>query len=76
MSKGPLGRPPGSLNAPIAAFSMAVILCSYCIYSINIARRGVQSPSVLTIEDAKRREKQEVSWVQRALEEQAKEKKL
>ncbi|KAL5342523.1 hypothetical protein BJX70DRAFT_292680 [Aspergillus crustosus] len=43
--KKPLGRSSGSLNAPIAAFTMAVVLCSYCIYSINSARRGVQSQS-------------------------------
>ncbi|KAI9369106.1 hypothetical protein BJX61DRAFT_520947, partial [Aspergillus egyptiacus] len=39
MTKKSLGRSSGSLNAPIAAFTMAVVLCSYCIYSINSARR-------------------------------------
>ncbi|EEA23870.1 hypothetical protein TMatcc_006944 [Talaromyces marneffei ATCC 18224] len=77
MSKGPLGRPPGSLNAPIAAFSMAVILCSYCVYSINTARRGAQPTPVTTSENATRKEqKKAASWVQKALEEEQKERKV
>ncbi|KAL3437709.1 hypothetical protein BDV09DRAFT_161816 [Aspergillus tetrazonus] len=71
MSKKPLGRSSGSLNAPIAAFTMAVVLCSYCIYSINSARRGAHSHSMGTPEvsmQAKRRQKQE-DWVRVVLEE-------
>jgi hypothetical protein len=49
---------------------MAVILCSYCIYSINTARRGAQSTPGSTSEYAARREQKKVSWVQRALEEE------
>jgi hypothetical protein len=58
---------------------MAVVLCSYCIYSINSARRGahVQSQSqepdpASALSAAQRRLKQrerQDEWVQRALEE-------
>ncbi|KAL4921195.1 hypothetical protein BDW62DRAFT_140996 [Aspergillus aurantiobrunneus] len=79
MSKKPLGRPTGSLNAPIAAFTMAVVLCSYCIYSINSARRGshIQSQSSLAQSQSQsessmqvqRRQRQD-EWVNRVLEEE------
>ncbi|CEL02609.1 hypothetical protein ASPCAL03776 [Aspergillus calidoustus] len=80
MSKKPLGRSTGSLNAPIAAFTMAVVLCSYCIYSINSARRGAHVQSQFQESDSasaslsaaqrrcRQRERQD-EWVQRALEE-------
>ncbi|KAL2852794.1 hypothetical protein BJY01DRAFT_207612 [Aspergillus pseudoustus] len=71
MTKKPLGRSPGSLNAPIAAFTMAVVLCSYCIYSINSARRGAhtqESDSASVQRRLKQKDRQD-DWVQRALEE-------
>jgi hypothetical protein len=58
---------------------MAVVLCSYCIYSINSARRGAhvqsqfqESDSASALSAAQRRLKQrerQDEWVQRALEE-------
>ncbi|PKY02246.1 hypothetical protein P168DRAFT_329198 [Aspergillus campestris IBT 28561] len=66
------GRTPGSLSAPIAAFSMAVILCSYCVSSINTARREAQIPpgSVDTRHKQPTSDKAGTpSWVQKALEE-------
>ncbi|KAL5000690.1 hypothetical protein BDV10DRAFT_161776 [Aspergillus recurvatus] len=71
MSKKPLGRSSGSLNAPIAAFTMAVVLCSYCIYSINSARRSAHGQAMGTAEvlmQARRRQKQD-DWVKVVLEE-------
>lgn len=56
-----------SLNAPIAAFTMAVILCSYSLYSINSARRGAQTTSPSQNESRKKRDS---SWVQKALEDE------
>ncbi|KAK9580275.1 hypothetical protein V6Z96_006427 [Aspergillus fumigatus] len=66
----PLGRTTGSLNAPIAAFTMAIILCSYCISSINSARREAQSSPVTATTRAQKFsvEKSDQSWVQQALE--------
>ncbi|PYH45189.1 uncharacterized protein BP01DRAFT_357143 [Aspergillus saccharolyticus JOP 1030-1] len=66
-----LGRSSGSLNAPIAAFTMAVILCSYCISSINTARREAQSSSSVTSTTTTRQKRTDAqqSWVQQALEE-------
>jgi hypothetical protein len=55
---------------------MAVILCSYCVYSINTARRGAQATPASTSENAARREQKKVSWVQRALEEEEKERRV
>ena len=60
-----------SLNAPIAAFTMAIILCSYCFSSIRAARREAQqqpdaiNPHKRVIQP----EKKESSWVQQALDE-------
>ncbi|KAL4878590.1 hypothetical protein BJY04DRAFT_195780, partial [Aspergillus karnatakaensis] len=75
MAKKPLGRSSGSLNAPIAAFTMAVVLCSYCIYSINSARRGVQthqgqlgSEAAASASTVQRRQRQD-DWVKKVLEE-------
>ncbi|KAL4983598.1 hypothetical protein BDW68DRAFT_32358 [Aspergillus falconensis] len=71
MSKKPLGRSSGSLNAPIAAFTMAVVLCAYCIYSINSARRDAHGQAMGTAEvlmQAKRRQQQD-DWVKDVLEE-------
>ncbi|KAL4873135.1 hypothetical protein BDV12DRAFT_160438 [Aspergillus spectabilis] len=75
MSKKPLGRSSGSLNAPIAAFTMAVVLCSYCIYSINSARRGAHvhppaesSSSLPSLSSAQRKRRQD-EWVKSVLEE-------
>ncbi|ODM22358.1 hypothetical protein SI65_03204 [Aspergillus cristatus] len=68
-----LGRPAGSLNAPIAAFIMAVLLCSYCITSIRSARRESQSTNASASQREKaetRQQQQQLSWVHQALEEQ------
>ncbi|KAJ0420772.1 hypothetical protein BJY00DRAFT_121261 [Aspergillus carlsbadensis] len=83
MSKKPLGRSAGSLHAPIAAFTMAVVLCSYCIYSINSARRGAHvqnqfhefDSASVSLSAAQRRLKQrerQDEWIQRALEKMGK----
>ncbi|BDD56359.1 hypothetical protein MPDQ_001993 [Monascus purpureus] len=71
-----LGRTTGSLNAPIAAFTMAILLCSYCISSIRSARREAANPHPAGQDDHPRsyRERSSVSlrsesWVQQALEE-------
>ncbi|PLB38976.1 uncharacterized protein BDW47DRAFT_104035 [Aspergillus candidus] len=66
------GRTPGSLSAPIAAFSMAAILCSYCVSSINTARREAQTSSgSVDIRHKQPTSDKAVtpSWVQKALEE-------
>lgn len=59
-----------SLNAPIAAFTMAVLLCSYCMSSIRTARRDAQTqtPGLGSYQRATPERKDE-SWVQQALEE-------
>lgn len=61
-----------SLNAPIAAFTMAVLLCSYCFSSIRTARRDAQTKA-LTEDNASQRhlppERKDTSWIQQALEE-------
>ncbi|KAJ5231562.1 uncharacterized protein N7469_006150 [Penicillium citrinum] len=65
-----LGRSSGSLNAPIAAFTMALILGSYCISSIRTARRDAQGQSISAPDSAPRRpSKGKDSWIQQALEE-------
>ncbi|PWY86236.1 hypothetical protein BO70DRAFT_361065 [Aspergillus heteromorphus CBS 117.55] len=69
-----LGRSSGSLNAPIAAFTMALILGSYCISSIRTARREAQSaPTVGTTSTAttaaRAKTDSQNAWVQQALEE-------
>ncbi|KAL3481580.1 hypothetical protein BJX99DRAFT_253502 [Aspergillus californicus] len=73
MAKKPLGRSPGSLNAPIAAFTMAAVLCSYCIYSINTARRGAhgrnQFEAQASPSSVQRQRGAQDEWVRRALEE-------
>ncbi|KAL4964811.1 uncharacterized protein BDV14DRAFT_174328 [Aspergillus stella-maris] len=76
MSKKPLGRSSGSLNAPIAAFTMAVVLCSYCVYSIGAARRGTASQHSQAQADAAQRRMKSEGWVARALEEQSREKEV
>ncbi|CAI7564385.1 unnamed protein product [Penicillium glandicola] len=66
-----LGKPRGSLNAPIAAFTMAVILCSYCFSSIRTARRDaqIQAPGSTSSQRATQFARKDESWVQQALEE-------
>ncbi|KAJ5787260.1 hypothetical protein N7457_002250 [Penicillium paradoxum] len=68
-----LGKPKGSINAPIAAFTMAIILCSYCFSSIRTARRDAktQAPSLGpgTHQRANPSERKDESWVQQALDE-------
>lgn len=60
-----------SLNAPIAAFTMAVLLCSYCVSSIRTARRDAQTqaPGPGSYQRATPFERKDESWVQQALEE-------
>ncbi|OJJ53127.1 hypothetical protein ASPSYDRAFT_51233 [Aspergillus sydowii CBS 593.65] len=73
MTKKPLGRSTGSLNAPIAAFTMAVVLCSYCIYSINSARMGAhsgsESGSLASSSTSVQKRQRQDEWVKRVLEE-------
>ncbi|PWY93746.1 hypothetical protein BO94DRAFT_622103 [Aspergillus sclerotioniger CBS 115572] len=69
-----LGRSSGSLNAPIAAFTMALLLGSYCISSIHTARREAQSASSTTTTPRAKRTESQSSWVQQALEESREEK--
>lgn len=63
-----------SLNAPIAAFTMAVLLCSYCFSSIRTARRDAQMQTPAGSTSSRRHklsERNDESWVQQALEEKA-----
>ncbi|CEJ62023.1 hypothetical protein PMG11_10538 [Penicillium brasilianum] len=71
-----LGRSAGSINAPIAAFTMAVILCSYCFSSIRSARREAQESPVVPSSQQRvsHREKKDSSWIQEALDESRAEK--
>ncbi|KAE8136905.1 hypothetical protein BDV38DRAFT_283577 [Aspergillus pseudotamarii] len=62
------GRSSGSVNAPIAAFSMALILTSYCVSSIRTARREAQAPGTTTRQKPAEEKKEQVSWVQQALD--------
>ncbi|KAJ6108060.1 hypothetical protein N7523_009383 [Penicillium sp. IBT 18751x] len=68
-----LGRSAGSINAPIAAFTMAVILCTYCFSSIRTARREAQdkSPTEPISQRLSRQERKDSSptWIQQAIEE-------
>ncbi|EPS31179.1 hypothetical protein POX_h09478 [Penicillium oxalicum] len=66
-----LGRTRGSINAPIAAFTMAVILCSYCFSSIRTARREAQdSPGMPSSQQrVSGRADRDSSWMKEALEE-------
>ncbi|KAB8239861.1 hypothetical protein ETB97_002327 [Aspergillus alliaceus] len=63
------GRSSGSVNAPIAAFSMALILTSYCISSIRTARREAQSPTTAMRQKSPSDKAGQESWVQQALNE-------
>ncbi|EAW10136.1 uncharacterized protein ACLA_046010 [Aspergillus clavatus NRRL 1] len=64
----PFGRTAGSLNAPIAAFTMAFVLLSYCVSSIHSARReAAQSLPATTARVPA--DKSGQSWVQQALQE-------
>ncbi|KAL4889059.1 hypothetical protein BDV59DRAFT_205636 [Aspergillus ambiguus] len=76
-NKSPFGRPSGSINAPIAAFTMAVVLCSYCFSSIRSARREAHSLPTESPRQATRSSNtpQTQSWVQQALENQNSERK-
>jgi sensor domain CHASE-containing protein len=60
-----------SINAPIAAFTMAVILCSYCFSSIRTARQNAQTQASTgaSLQRSVPSERKDESWVQRALEE-------
>ncbi|KAJ5474628.1 hypothetical protein N7475_004194 [Penicillium sp. IBT 31633x] len=66
-----LGKPKGSINAPLAAFTMAIILCSYCFSSIHTARRDAQTKASGSgsYQRATPSERKDESWVQKALEE-------
>ncbi|KAE8147126.1 hypothetical protein BDV25DRAFT_161050 [Aspergillus avenaceus] len=61
------GQSSGSVNAPIAAFSMALVLTSYCVSSIRTARREAQAPT--TRQKTPSDKADQPSWVQQALEE-------
>ncbi|OGE50266.1 hypothetical protein PENARI_c017G12527 [Penicillium arizonense] len=65
------GKPSGSINAPIAAFTMAVILCSYCFSSIRTARQNAQTQASTgsSLQRPVPSERKDESWVQQALEE-------
>ncbi|KAA8649162.1 hypothetical protein EYZ11_012597 [Aspergillus tanneri] len=73
MTKKTLGRASGSLNAPIAAFTMAILLTTYCVSSINTARREAQTSSGTTAASSRPKppadRNDQTSWVQQALEE-------
>ncbi|KAJ5653379.1 hypothetical protein N7490_000382 [Penicillium lividum] len=69
-----LGRTSGSLNAPIAAFTMAILLCTYCFSSIRTARQDAQIQSPVTSQQRGSRVDRDASWVQQALEESRAEK--
>ncbi|KAJ5556772.1 hypothetical protein N7494_000687 [Penicillium frequentans] len=69
-----LGRPSGSINAPIAAFTMAVLLCTYCFSSIRTARQDAQAQTPATSKQRASRVDKDASWVQQALEESQAEK--
>jgi hypothetical protein len=60
-----------SINAPIAAFTMAVILCSYCFSSIRTARQNAQTQASTgsSLQRPVPSERKDESWVQQALEE-------
>ncbi|PIG84901.1 hypothetical protein AARAC_009544 [Aspergillus arachidicola] len=58
-----------SVNAPIAAFSMALILTSYCVSSIRTARREAQAPSTTMRQKPAGEKTEQSSWVQQALDE-------
>lgn len=60
-----------SINAPIAAFTMAIILCSYCFSSIRTARRDAQIPAPTSgsYKRAYSSERKDEAWVQQALDE-------
>ncbi|KAJ5747812.1 uncharacterized protein N7511_009508 [Penicillium nucicola] len=65
------GKPSGSINAPIAAFTMAVILCSYCFSSIRTARQNAQTQASTgtSLQRPVPAERKDESWVQQALKE-------
>ncbi|PLB54394.1 hypothetical protein P170DRAFT_432031 [Aspergillus steynii IBT 23096] len=73
MSKKTLGRTSGSLNAPIAAFTMAILLTTYCVTSINSARREAQvsaaNPTPTSRPRAPTDRNDQPAWVRQALEE-------
>ncbi|KAH8428797.1 uncharacterized protein LDX57_006477 [Aspergillus melleus] len=70
MSKKTLGRTSGSLNAPIAAFTMAILLTTYCVSSIRSARREAQVSSASpTPASRPRPPADQPAWVRQALEE-------
>ncbi|KAJ5712763.1 hypothetical protein N7493_009231 [Penicillium malachiteum] len=64
-----LGRPSGSINAPIAAFTMAIILCGYCISSIRTARHEAQVQPPLSSSSPRQAERKDAAWIQQALQE-------
>ncbi|KAK1138648.1 hypothetical protein N8T08_002114 [Aspergillus melleus] len=71
MSKKTLGRTSGSLNAPIAAFTMAILLTTYCVSSIRSARREAQVSSASPTPASRPRpdRNDQPAWVRQALEE-------
>ncbi|KAL1875511.1 hypothetical protein Plec18167_005447 [Paecilomyces lecythidis] len=67
-----LGRSPRSLTAPLAAFTMALVLGSWCISSIRSARRDARYHISDRDESASARGQgsgSEPGWLAKALEE-------
>ncbi|KAJ5907872.1 hypothetical protein N7495_000554 [Penicillium taxi] len=65
-----LGRVKGSVNAPIAAFTMALVLLSYCVSSIHSARRDrLSNASRLAMNHTSHPDRKTSSWVRDALDE-------
>ncbi|KAH8693146.1 hypothetical protein BGW36DRAFT_385970 [Talaromyces proteolyticus] len=73
-----LGRHPRSITAPLAAFTMALLLCSYCVSSIRAARREARyHPSASTSPaesiaagSSSGSSMASVAWITKALEEE------
>ncbi|KAJ9318748.1 hypothetical protein DTO271D3_878 [Paecilomyces variotii] len=68
-----LGRSPKSLTAPLAAFTMAIVLGSWCISSIRSARRDARYH--LSDRDegsASRGQGSQPGWLTKALEDSSK----
>ncbi|KAJ9196978.1 hypothetical protein DTO164E3_5947 [Paecilomyces variotii] len=66
-----LGRSPKSLTAPLAAFTMAIVLGSWCISSIRSARRDARyhlSDRDEGAASSSRGQGSEPGWLTKALE--------
>ncbi|KAJ9270933.1 hypothetical protein DTO212C5_2878 [Paecilomyces variotii] len=66
-----LGRSPKSLTAPLAAFTMAIVLGSWCISSIRSARRDARyhlSDRDEGVSSSSRGQGSQPGWLTKALE--------